>query len=174
MLLSGHVVAWLIADSSGPRPFMVAEKQLGTFGSLAVCGGSSPVQCCLPLVPAHVADPGRCCLVVQAGDTLVRLSRTTERLHAGGQHLRGGSMRLSRVALGRCQPLAGGGGPALIGVLVSFSKLLYPRADGVKPGFDLPPAAWQGTGLAIVASQHAPPAPRGARRLGILLSSGNT
>jgi hypothetical protein len=36
---------------------MVGEKQLGTFGSLPVRGGSGPVECCLPRVPAHVADP---------------------------------------------------------------------------------------------------------------------
>lgn len=90
---------------------MVAEKRLGTFGSQPIRGGSSPVQCCLPLGPVHVADPCRCCPVVQAGHTLVRLRRMAKRLHAGDQHLGGGSMRLSGVALSRGQPLARRGGP---------------------------------------------------------------
>ena len=64
----------------------------------------------------------------------------TERLHTGGQHLCGGSMRLNGMALGRFQPLAGGD-PAPLGGLASFSQLLKPRADGVKAIVDLPPAA---------------------------------
>ena len=57
MLLSGYALAWLIGDSSRPRPFRLGKKRLGTFGSLPVRGSSGPVECCLPLVPAHVADP---------------------------------------------------------------------------------------------------------------------
>jgi hypothetical protein len=115
------------------------------------------MECRLPIVHAHVADPCRCCPLMHAGGTFVRLGRITERLGAGGQHLRGGSLRLSRVALGRLQPLARGGGPAPHGVPapISVSEFLEPRADGVKPGVDLPPTAWQGPGLAVHASQHA-------------------
>jgi hypothetical protein len=61
----------------------------------------------------------------------------TKRLHAGGQHLRGGSMRLGGVALGRFQPLARGC-PALIGGPASVSQLLKPRADGLKAMVNLP------------------------------------
>jgi hypothetical protein len=149
MLLWGHAVAWLIEDSSRPCPSRLGEKRLGTFGSLPVRGGSSPVDCCLPLVLAHVADPCRCCPLEDAGDTLVRLGRPAERLRASGQHECGGSVRLGRMALGRFQPRAGGGGP------VSFSELLKPRADGVKPSVDLPPTAWRWPGLAVHASQRA-------------------
>jgi hypothetical protein len=83
----GHAIAWLIGDSSRPRPSRLGEKRLGTFGSLPVRGGSSPVECCLPLVLAHVADPCRCRPLVEAGDTLVRLGCPAERLRSGGQHL---------------------------------------------------------------------------------------
>jgi len=77
---------------------------------------------------------------MQAGSTLVSLGRVAERLHAGGQHLRGGGMRLGGMALGRFQPLLGGGA-ALIGGPASFSQLLKPRADGFKAIVDLPPTA---------------------------------
>jgi len=77
---------------------------------------------------------------VQAGSALVSLGRMTERLHTGGQHLRGGSVRLGGTVLGRFQPLAGGG-PAPIGGPVSFPEFLKPRADGVKPIVDLLPTA---------------------------------
>jgi len=63
-----------------------------------------------------------------------------ERLRAGGQHLCGGGVRLGGMALGRFQPLLGGGA-ALIGGPASFSQLLKPRADGVKAIVDLPPTA---------------------------------
>jgi hypothetical protein len=76
---------------------------------------------------------------MQAGSTLVSLGRVAERLHAGGQHLRGGGMRLGGMALGRFQPLLGGW--ALIGGPASFSQLLKPRADGFKAIVDLPPTA---------------------------------
>ena len=78
----------------------------------------------------------------------------TERLHAGGQHLCGGSMRLGGMTLGRFQPLAGTG-PAHIGGPASFSQLLKPSADGVKAVVDLPLAAGPGPGLAVHASKHA-------------------
>jgi hypothetical protein len=61
MLLWGHSVTWLSGDSSGRCLFRLGQQRLGTFGSLPVCGGSSPVQRCLPLVRAHVADLYRCC-----------------------------------------------------------------------------------------------------------------
>jgi hypothetical protein len=77
---------------------------------------------------------------VQAGRTLVSLGRMTERLHTGGQHLCGGSVRLGGMPLGRFQPLLGGGAP-LIGGPASFSQLLKPRADGVKAIVDFPPTA---------------------------------
>lgn len=89
---------------------------------------------------------------MDAGDSLMRLRRPEERLRAGGQHLCRGSVRLGRVALGRFQPLSGVGGPALKGLLVSFSELLKPRADGLKPGVDLPLTASRGPGLAVHAS----------------------
>src|SRR5262245_19486017 len=57
VLLWGHAVAWLIGGSSRPRPSRLGEKRQGTFGSLPVRGGSSPVECCLPLAHAHVTDP---------------------------------------------------------------------------------------------------------------------
>lgn len=113
------------------------------------------MQCCLPLVLAHVADPGRCRLVMDAGDTLVRLGGPAERRHAGGEHVDGSSLRLGRVALGRFQPLAGGDGMTLNDVPVPFPELLKPRADGVKPGIDLPPTeqtvrfAFEGIGYEI-------------------------
>lgn len=78
----------------------------------------------------------------------------TERLHTGGQHLRGGSLRLVGMALSRFQPLTGGS-PAHIGGPVSLSQLLKPRADGRKAIIDLPPAAWPGLRLALHASKHA-------------------
>ena len=152
MLLWGHAVAQLIGDSSRPRPLRLGEKRLGTFGLLPIRGGSSPVECCLPLVLAHVADPCRCCPLVQAGGTLVRLGRPAERLRAGDQPLCGGSVSLGCLALGCFQPVAGGCGP------VSFPELLKPRADGVKPGVDLPLTAWRWPGLAVHASQHGPAA----------------
>jgi len=92
---------------------------------------------------------------MQAGDALMRLGRPTERHRAGGQHLCSGIMRLDRMALGRFQPLTGSDGPAPNGVPVSFPKLLKPRAEGVKPSVDLPPTGWQGSGLAVHATQHA-------------------
>src|SRR6516162_6587388 len=49
------------------------------------------------------------------------------------------------------QPVAGCGGPAVGGVPVSFPQLLKPRAEGLQPSVDLPPAAWQGPGLAAHA-----------------------
>ena len=64
----------------------------------------------------------------------------TERLHTGGQHLCGSGVRLGGMALGRFQPLLGGG-PALIEGPASFSQLLKPRADGVKAIVDLLPTA---------------------------------
>jgi hypothetical protein len=64
----------------------------------------------------------------------------------------GGGVRLGRVAPGRFQPLAERGGPAPIGGPVSFSERPEPRANGVEPGVDLPPTAWQGPGLAVHAS----------------------
>ena len=78
----------------------------------------------------------------------------TKRLHAGGQHLCSGSVRLHGMALGRFQPLAGAG-PAHIGGTTSFSQLLKPRTDGVKAVVDLALAAGPGPGLAIHAFQHA-------------------
>ena len=60
-----------------------------------------------------------------------------ERLHTGGQHLCGGSVRLGGMALGRFQPPAGGG-PALIGGSAPLSQFLKARADGVKAVVDLP------------------------------------
>ena len=116
---------------------MVGDQRLGAFGPPPVRGGSGPVKCCLPFVPAHVANPNRCCPVMQSGGTIVRLGRMAERLRAGGQHLCGRSLRLYRVALGSCQPLTGGGGPALADVRAPFSERLKPRADGVKPCVDL-------------------------------------
>jgi len=129
---------------------MVGDKRLGTFGALPVRGGSGPVECCLPLVPAHVANPIRCCPVVQAGGALVRIGRMAERLRTGGQHLCGGSMRLHRIALGRCRPLAAGGGLAIADA--PFSKRLKPRADGVKPGVDLLPTIQRELRLAVHVS----------------------
>jgi len=126
---------WAVTSHLGL--FMLGDKRLGAFGSLPVRGGSCPVERRLPLVPVHVANPMRCCSVVQAGGTFVRLGRMAERLRAGGQHLCGGSVRLCGVALGRCQPLAGGGGPAISDVRAPFPERLKPRADGVKPCVDL-------------------------------------
>jgi hypothetical protein len=85
---------------------------LGAVGSQPVCGGGGPVVCCLPLVLGHVADPGRGCPFLDAGDAVVRLGRPAECLRAGGLDLYGGSLRLGRVAPGGFQPLAGGGGLA--------------------------------------------------------------
>ena len=144
LLLWGHAVRWLIGDRRRLRPFSLGQKRLGTFGSLPVRGGSSPVECYLPLVLVHVADPCRCCPLVHAGGTFVRLGRPAELLRAGGQRHCGGSVRLGRVTLGRFQPLANGGGLALNGVPASFSELLKPPADSGKPGVDLPPAALAG------------------------------
>jgi hypothetical protein len=107
---------------------------------------------------------------VHAGGAIVRLGRVAERLHASGHHLYGGSMRLNRMALGCCQPLAGGGGPVPVGAHASVPELPYPCADGIKPGVDLLPAAHRGPGLAAHDPQHAPPFAGGARRLGILPS----
>src|SRR5215472_8359056 len=128
---------------------MVGEQRLDTFGALPVGGGSSAVERCLPLVTVRVTDPSRCCSLVHAGGTFVRLGRVAERLRAGGQHPRGGNMRLGRVALSRCHPLPGGGGPPLAAEHVSFPEHLKPRADGVEPSIDLPPTAWQGPSLAV-------------------------
>ena len=125
---------------------------MDTFGSLVIRDGSGPVEFCLPLVPVHVADPCRRCPLVHAGGTLMRLGRMAERLSAGGQHFCGGSVRLRGVALGRCHPLAGGTGPALAGVQVSFPERLEPRADSIEPGVDLPSAARRGRRLTV----HAP------------------
>jgi len=155
MLLWGRAVAWFIADSSGPRLPRVGQKRAGTAGSLPVRGGGSPVQCCLPLVLAYVAHPCRRCSLVNACGTLVRLGRPVERVCAGGEHLRGGSKRLSRMTLSRVHPLARGGGLALNGVPASFPELLQPRADGLKPSVDLPLTAWRGPRLAVHTSQHA-------------------
>lgn len=148
-LLSGHSVAWLAGAGGEPSLFMVGDKRLGTFGSLPVRGGSGPVECCLPLVLEHVANPIRCRRVVQARGTLVRLGRMAERLRTGGQNLCDGSVRLHRVAPGRCQPLAGGGAPAIADLQAPFSKRLKPRADGVKPGVDLLPTVQRELGLAV-------------------------
>lgn len=134
---------------------MVGEKQQSAFGSLPVRGGSSPVECSLLLVHAQVADPCRRYPLVHAGDTLVRLGRVAERLRAGGQQLCSGSVRLGGMAPGRFQPITGRGGPAPNGVPVSFPQLLKPRAEGVKPGIDLPPTARHGLRLAVHISQHA-------------------
>jgi hypothetical protein len=128
---------------------------VGTIGSLPVRGGGSPVQCCLPLVLAHVADPCRCCSLVNARGALVRLGRPVERVCAGGEHLRGGGERLGRMALSCIHPLARGGGLGLDGVPASFPELLQPGADGLKPSVDLPLTAWRGPRLAVHTFQHA-------------------
>jgi hypothetical protein len=128
---------------------MVEDERPGTFGSLPVRGGSGPVERCLPLVPLHVANPIRCCSVVQAGGTFMRLGRVAERLRAGGQHFCGGSVGLHRVALGCCEPLAGGGGPAFP---VPFSERLKPRMDGAKSGVDLLPTVLREPRLAVHVS----------------------
>jgi hypothetical protein len=130
---------------------MVGEKRLDTFGSLVIRDGSGPVEFCLPLMPAHVADSCRRCPIVHAGSTLMRLGRMAERHSAGGQHFCGGGVRLRGAALGRCHPLAGGSGPALAGVQISFPERLKPRADGIEPGVDLPPTALRGRRLAVHA-----------------------
>jgi hypothetical protein len=43
MPLRGRPATGPIRDTSGPRPFRPGNKQLGTLGSLPVCGGGSPV-----------------------------------------------------------------------------------------------------------------------------------
>jgi len=131
---------------------LVGEKRLDTFGTLPVRGGGSAMERSLPFVPVHVADPSGCCSLVHAGGTLVRLGRVAERFRAGGQHSCGGSVRLGRVAFGRCHPLPGRGGPPRDAEHVSFSEHLKPRADGVEPGVDVPPTVWQGRGLAVHTS----------------------
>jgi hypothetical protein len=128
---------------------MAGEKRLDTFGTLPVSGGSRAVERRLPPVPVHVANPSRRCSLVDAGGAFVRLGRVAERLRAGGKHPCGGSVRLGRVALSRCHPLPGGGGPPLAAEHVSFPERLKPRADGVEPGVDLPPTAWPGPGLGL-------------------------
>jgi hypothetical protein len=112
VLLSGLTVAWFTGGSSRPGVSRAGQNRLGPFGSLPVRGSGGPVVGCVPLVQSHIADPGRCCPLVHAGDTLVCLGRPAERLGAGGLDLHGGSLRLGRVAPGRFQPLAGGGGVA--------------------------------------------------------------
>jgi hypothetical protein len=131
------------------------RRRLGTFGALPVRGGSSPVVRRLPLVLAHVTDPGRCRPLVHAGHPFVRLGRPAERFRAGGLDAQGNSLGFGRVPPGRCQPLAGRGGPAPHGVPVSFPEPLQPVPDGIKPGIDLPPADWPWPGLAVHAFQHA-------------------
>jgi hypothetical protein len=131
---------------------MVGDKPLGSFGTPPVRGRSGPVKRRLPLVPAHVTNPFRCCPVVQAGGTIVRLGRMAERLRTGGQHLCGGSVRLYRVALGRCHPLTGGDGPAIAGVRAPLPERLKPRADGIKPSVDLLPTVQREPRLAIHVS----------------------
>ena len=153
--LHGHSALWLVGDGSGSSLLMVGDKPLGSFGTPPVRGRSGPVKRRLPLVPAHVTNPFRCCPVVQAGRTIVRLGRMAERLRARGQHLCGGSLRLDRVALGCLQPLAEAGRPVPVRVPLSFPELHKPRAYGVKPRVDLLPAAWRGLALTVHASQHA-------------------
>ena len=131
---------------------MVGEKGEGTFGSLPVRGGSGLVDCCLPLVTADVAAPCRSCSLVHAGGTVMRLGRIAERFRAGGQHFCGGNVRLDRMAPGRFHPLARGGGPAPHGLPVSFSERVEPRADGVEPSVNLPPALRRGHRLTVHAS----------------------
>lgn len=106
--LKGHAVAWLIGGGGGPCLLGLGQQRLGTFGSLPVCGGSSPVQRCSLLMHVHIADPFRGCPLVHAGGSLVRPGRMAERLHRGGQHLYGGSVRLGRMVPGRFHPLAAG------------------------------------------------------------------
>ena len=132
MLLGGHAVTWLSGDGGRPRLSRLGEKRLGMFGSLPGRSGGSPVKCCLPLVLAYVAGPFSSCPPVHAGDTLVRLGR---------------------VAVGRFDPL-GGGGQVLGGVPVSVPELLKPAANGIKPNNDLPLTAWRAPGLVVHASRH--------------------
>ena len=61
-LLSGHALAWLIGNGSGPRPFKVRQQRQGAFGPAPVRGGSIPVERCLPLVAEQVADPAAAAL----------------------------------------------------------------------------------------------------------------
>lgn len=131
---------------------MVGEKRLDTFGPLPVRDGGGPVERRLPLVPGRVADPFRRCPVVHVGGTIVRLGRVPESLRAGGQHLRGGNVRLGRISLGRGQPLPGSGGPVTAGVRASFSECPEPGADGVKPGVDLLPTLQREPALALHVS----------------------
>jgi len=135
-----RAVAWLIAGGSRPRRFGLGHKRQGAFGSLPVRSRGSPVEYRSLLVLGHLADPGRCQPLVQAGDTLVSLGRRAERLYAGGQHQGSGSVCLGGMALGRFQPLADGG-LAFIGSPAPFSQLLKPRADGGQAMVDLLPAA---------------------------------
>jgi hypothetical protein len=79
---------------------MFGKKRQDTFGAMPVRGSSSAVECCLPLVPAHAAGPGRCSSLMHAGGKFVRLGYIAERLRAGDRHLRSGSVRLGRVAPG--------------------------------------------------------------------------
>jgi hypothetical protein len=139
--------ARLIGDRSGPCLFRVGQQRLGTFGSLPVCGGSSPVQRCSLLVHVHVANPFRGRPLVHAGGSLVRPGRMAERLHRGGQHLYGGSVRLGRMVPGRFHPLPAG--PASSAARVSVPEFLKPRANRVKAGVDLLPP-FQGHGQELL------------------------
>ena len=112
MLLSGRAVVWFIGGECWLLPFVVGEKRVDAFGPVPVRGSGGPVECCLPLVPGHVTDPFGCCPFGHAGGAVVRFGRVAERLGAGSQHFGGGSVCLGGVALGRCQPLAGGNGPS--------------------------------------------------------------
>lgn len=104
--LGGQAVAWLPGVISRPCPVKLADKQLGTIGSLPVSQGSSPVECGVPVQLLHIADSRRCHFLVRAGDSLVRLGRGAECLYSRGQREGGGSLRLGLMALGRFQPLA--------------------------------------------------------------------
>lgn len=68
--VTGRPGAWsavpLIGDSNRPHLFSLGQGA-STSGSLPVRSGTSPVECCLPLVLAHVADPCRCYPLVHDG-----------------------------------------------------------------------------------------------------------
>ena len=58
-------------------------------------------------------------------------------------------------AIHRCQPVTGGGGPAVADVRAPFSERLNRRADGIKPGVHLLPTVQREPRLAVHVSWHA-------------------
>jgi hypothetical protein len=133
---------------------------LCVFGSLCVCHGGCPVDCCLPLVLVFVTGPSRCGSFMHEGNTLMGLGCPAKGTDGGGNRLFRGSLRGGQVALRRCKPLADcGRGRAALVLCLQFVDAHVDSANALP--YLLLAAALRGPWLAVHASSMPGPGQRG-------------